>query len=112
MQSLAEELLGRLGMERPIVCAPMAGGLAGARLAAAVSRAGGLGSVGMLAPAEMLEEIVAAKREAGAGRPIAAGLLVRFMRPAHVEAVVQARPRAVVLHDGSAPSAVRRLRAA
>ena len=37
---------GALGLTAPIVCAPM-GGVAGGRLAAAVSRAGGLGMIGM-----------------------------------------------------------------
>ena len=44
-------LLERLGVELPVVQAGMGGGLAGHELAAAVSAAGGLGTIGILAPA-------------------------------------------------------------
>ena len=46
-------LLDRLGVELPVVQAGMGGGVAGAALAAAVSEAGGLGTVGFLPPAHL-----------------------------------------------------------
>lgn len=104
-------LLSRLGIDHPIVCAPMAAGLSGAPLAAAVSRAGALGSIGMLSPAELLGQIKEAKRNAR-GRPIAAGLLMPFTRRAHVDALVSAQPTAVVLHVGFDAHVVDRLHAA
>jgi Nitronate monooxygenase len=43
-------LLERLGVEMPVVQGGMGGGLSGHRLAAAVSAAGGLGTIGILDP--------------------------------------------------------------
>jgi nitronate monooxygenase len=53
------ELLGRLGIDFPIIQAPMAGGPGTPALAAAVSNAGGLGSLGgaYLTPNEIREEV-------------------------------------------------------
>jgi nitronate monooxygenase len=78
-------LLERLGLERPIVQAGMGGGLAGHELAAAVSGAGGLGTIGIL-PAGALRESLAAARERAEGKPIAVNLLLPFARRAHFEA--------------------------
>ena len=52
-------LLKRLGIERPVVLAPMGGGPGTAELAAAVSNAGGLGSLGVayLTPDQIIETI-------------------------------------------------------
>ena len=83
------ELLARLGVERPVVQAGMGGGLSRARLAAAVSGAGGLGTVGFLPPGALRAEIAAA-REASGGRPVAANLLLPFTRRAHAEAAGEA----------------------
>jgi nitronate monooxygenase len=78
-------LLGRLGVELPIVQAGMGGGLAGARLAAAVSEAGGLGTVGFVAPADLSAELRAV-RERTSG-PVAVNLLLPLTRRAHWHAV-------------------------
>jgi nitronate monooxygenase len=75
------DLLERLGIELPIVQAGMGGGLAGPELAAAVSEAGGLGTIGMLG-ARPLEVELAAARET-TGRPVAVNLLLPFTRGAH-----------------------------
>jgi NAD(P)H-dependent flavin oxidoreductase YrpB (nitropropane dioxygenase family) len=75
-------LLDRLGVERPVVQAGMGGGLAGHELAAAVSEAGGLGTIGILAPDALAREIAAA-RELCADRPIAVNLLLPFARRDH-----------------------------
>ncbi len=66
----------------------MGGGLAGSELAAAVSEAGGLGTLGILgAPA--LEAELAAAREATRA-PIAVNLLLPFTRSAHWDAARRA----------------------
>ena len=81
-------LLERLGVERPVVQAGMGGGLARAPLAAAVSSAGGLGTIGFLPPAELRREIAAARERTE--RPVAANLLLPFARAAHFEAASEA----------------------
>jgi len=82
------DLLERIGLEVPIVQAGMGGGLAGAELAAAVSDAGGLGTIGILGPDQLRDEIAAARRLTD--RPIAVNLLLVLARPAHFEAAEQA----------------------
>jgi nitronate monooxygenase len=66
----------------------MGGGLAGHRLAAAVAEAGGLGTVGILAPADLRREI--ADFRALSSRPLAVNLLLPFARRAHFEAAAEA----------------------
>jgi nitronate monooxygenase len=67
-----------LGVELPVVQAGMGGGLSGPELAAAVSEAGGLGTIGMLGPAPLDAEVAAARRLAD--KPIAVNLLLPFAR--------------------------------
>jgi NAD(P)H-dependent flavin oxidoreductase YrpB (nitropropane dioxygenase family) len=93
-------LLERLGVAHPVVQAGMGGGIAGADLAGAVSGAGGLGTVGILDPDRMREELWRARGVAGEGRPVAANLLVPFTRRAHVEAVAEGGAAACVLFFG------------
>jgi nitronate monooxygenase len=81
-------LLERLGVELPVVQAGMAGGLAGAELAGAVSQAGGLGTIGLLAAEELQAEIAAARRLTD--RPLAVNLLLPFARRSHFEAASEA----------------------
>jgi nitronate monooxygenase len=80
--------LERLGVEMPVVQAGMGGGLAGHRLSAAVSDAGGLGTIGILAPDDLRHEIAAARRLTD--RPLAVNLLLPFARRAHFEAASEA----------------------
>lgn len=82
-------LLERLGLELPIVQAGLGGGLAGAELAGAVSAAGGLGTVGIFPPARLERELRRA-RALAPGRPLAANLLMPFVRPAHLRALISA----------------------
>lgn len=103
------DLLDRIGLERPVVQAGMGGGLATAELAAAVSSAGGLGTVGILPPARLAAELRAAVSRSSR-RPVAANLIVPFLRRAHVDAVIEARAALVVLSFGFAPAAVSALR--
>ncbi len=81
-------LTERLGLERPVVQAGMGGGIARHELAAAVSEAGGLGTIGTLAPARLREEIAAARRLTA--RPIAVNLLLPFAGRPHWAAAEQA----------------------
>ena len=78
----------RIGIELPVVQAGMGGGLAGCELAAAVSDAGGLGTIGILGPDELRAEIAAARRLTE--RPIAVNLLLPFARRRHFEAAADA----------------------
>ncbi len=77
-----------IGAKLPIVQAGMGGGLAGHELAAAVSEAGGLGTIGILGPERLREEIAAARRLTD--RPIAVNLLLVLARRAHFEAAEDA----------------------
>jgi NAD(P)H-dependent flavin oxidoreductase YrpB (nitropropane dioxygenase family) len=70
--------LGNVSVEVPVVQAGMGGGLSGHELAAAVSEAGGLGTIATLG-AEAIEGELAAAR-ALTGRPIAVNLLLPFAR--------------------------------
>jgi nitronate monooxygenase len=72
-----------LRVELPIVPAGMGGGLAGHELAAAVSAGGGLGTIGILPPDDLREQIAAARRITD--RPLAVNLLP-FARGAHFQA--------------------------
>ena len=81
-------LLERLGIERPVVQAGMGGGLAPASLAAAVSEAGGLGTLGFLPAAALRRELTAARELTGA--PIAVNLLLPFARRAEAEVAADA----------------------
>jgi nitronate monooxygenase len=81
-------LLERLGIEVPVVQAGMGGGLAGHRLAATVSEAGGLGTIGILAPDRLGDELAAARRLTE--QPIAINLLLPFARRGHWRAAADA----------------------
>src|SRR4051794_5840010 len=64
-----------------IVQAGMGGGVAGHELAAAVSAAGGVGTIGILPPDVLEAELAAARRLTG--RPVAVNVLLPFARAAH-----------------------------
>jgi NAD(P)H-dependent flavin oxidoreductase YrpB (nitropropane dioxygenase family) len=71
-------LLERLGVELPVVQAGMGGGLSRHELAAAVSEAGGLGTIAVNGAAAIRRELAAAR--ALTGRPLAVNLLLPFAR--------------------------------
>ncbi len=71
-------LLERLGVERPIVQAGMGGGISRHELAAAVSEAGGLGTIAAGGAGQLRAEIAAARRLTG--KPIAVNVLLPFAR--------------------------------
>ena len=72
----------------------MGGGLASQALAAAVSEAGGLGTIGIVGPARMREELAAARRLTG--KPLAINLIVPLARRDHWK--VAAAADVVVTH--------------
>jgi len=88
-----------LGIELPIVSAGM-GGVALSRLAAAVSEAGGLGTIALagFTPDAIHDEISAARGLTS--KPIAVNLLVPFILPGVLEAVMRAPVNAITLFWG------------
>lgn len=82
------DLLGRLGLELPIVQAGMGGGLSRHELAAAVSEAGGLGTIAVNGAGSIRRELRQA-RELTA-RPLAVNLLLPFARRSWFEAAAAA----------------------
>jgi nitronate monooxygenase len=80
--------LERLGIEKPVVQAGMGGGLSGYELAAAVSKAGGLGTIGILDPDALRKEIASGRQLTD--RPLAVNLLLPFARRAHFAAASEA----------------------
>lgn len=87
----------------------MGGGVAGGELAGAVSAAGGLGTVGMTGATAFAAALREARRRAP-GRPVAANLLVPFVKQAHLDACAEANVALVVLHGGMPPKLLVRLR--
>jgi nitronate monooxygenase len=71
-------LLEDLGVELPVVQAGMGGGLSRHELAAAVSEAGGLGTIAVNGGAAIRRELAAAR--ALTGKPLAVNLLLPFAR--------------------------------
>ena len=78
------DFLARLGVEHPVIQAGMGGGLSMAPLAAAVSAAGGLGTIGFLPPDALRRELASVRERTG--RPVAVNLLLPFARREHFEA--------------------------
>src|SRR4051795_270220 len=76
------------GVELPVVQAGMGGGIARHELAAAVSEAGGLGTIGHAEPAALARELAAARGLTG--RPLAVNVLLPFARRGHWEVVAGA----------------------
>jgi nitronate monooxygenase len=78
----------RIGLERPMFQAGMGGGLATHPLAAAVTDAGGLGTIGILPPDNLRAELAAARRLTDG--PLSVNLLLPFARRLHFEAAAEA----------------------
>jgi NAD(P)H-dependent flavin oxidoreductase YrpB (nitropropane dioxygenase family) len=104
-----KNFMNDVGLECPVVQAGMGGGVSGGELAGAVSAAGGLGTVGMMAPRAFAAALRDARRRAP-DRPVAANLLVPFIRQAHVDACAEAGVALVALHGGCSPRWIARLR--
>ncbi|MED5811501.1 nitronate monooxygenase [Mycolicibacterium sp. 050232] len=84
------DIADRLKLDVPVIQAGMGGGIAGAPLAAAVSVAGGLGTVGLLPPRQ-LKSAIATVRDEAPDRAVAVNLLMPFTRRPHVEVCLEAR---------------------
>jgi NAD(P)H-dependent flavin oxidoreductase YrpB (nitropropane dioxygenase family) len=94
-----DDLLSRLGVERPVIQAGMGGGLATSALAVAVSDAGGLGTIGLLPPDALRADIAAVRAQTS--KPLAVNLIVPFARRAHWEVASDAD--VVVTHWETSP---------
>ncbi|MGH8013439.1 MAG: NAD(P)H-dependent flavin oxidoreductase [Candidatus Binataceae bacterium] len=96
---LKTKLCELLGIEYPIISAGM-GSVALAELAAAVSEAGGLGTIGAagLSPEALHHEIVLARRYTQ--KPLAVNLLVPFLRPGVIETLANEPIQAVTFFWG------------
>jgi nitronate monooxygenase len=81
-------LLDRIGLEAPVVQAGMGGGLSRHELAAAVSEAGGLGTIAVNGAAAIERELRRARELTG--RPLAVNLLLPFARRDWFEAAAAA----------------------
>jgi nitronate monooxygenase len=103
-------LTDRFAIDVPVVSAPMAG-VAGGALAAAVSRAGALGTIGWAAgPADELRAELGTA--AAGGRPFGVGLQAWQLdgRDDLVDAVVEARPALVAISYGDYARHVQRVK--
>src|SRR5271157_433745 len=99
IRMLKTRICDLFGIELPIVSAGM-GGVSLARLAAAVSEAGGLGTIALVGftPDAIHEEIATARRLTR--KPLAVNLLVPFIVPGILEAVMREPVEAVTLFWG------------
>jgi nitronate monooxygenase/enoyl-[acyl-carrier protein] reductase II len=97
---LKTRLCRDLGLDYPIISAPLGGGNAGPELAAAVSEAGGLGLLGMggLAAPAIREQIRDTRRRTS--KPFGAGLLLPLLEGGEVEACVEERVSVLLLFWG------------
>lgn len=87
---LTTPLCRQLGIEHPIVNAPMGGGIAGPELAAAVSNAGGLGTLGLGAlPRSLIGELIRRTR-ALTTRPFLGNLIIPLIREGELDACFDA----------------------
>jgi nitronate monooxygenase len=103
------DIADRLRLDVPVGQAGMGGGLAGASLAAAVAKAGGLGTLGIATPRQLRTSIDRV-REQAPGRAIAVNLLMPFARRRHVAVCVDSRVDVVVLAFGGRRGLVQHLR--
>src|ERR1044071_8426029 len=100
-----------IGLRHPVMQAGRAGGLASAELVIAVSRAGGLGTLGLMPPQQFRAELRTV-REQAESQPFAANLLMPFTRRAHVDAIVEFKPAVVSMFFGFDAEIVARLKQA
>ena len=97
---LRTRLCELLGIEYPVISAGM-GAVALARLAAAVSEAGGMGTIGLAAlGADAARAEIRAARELTA-RPFGVNLLIPFIGPGLIDAVIAERPAAATFFWGA-----------
>lgn len=102
------DLLDRLRLDHPIVQAGMSN-MSPARLAAAVARSGGLGTIGTCAPSVLAAGIDQVRQEAP-GRAVAVNLLMPFVNTRHVDVCIQHRIDVAVVAFGGDAGLFERLR--
>lgn len=108
--AIATPLVARLGLRHPVLLAPMAA-VSGGRLAAAVSRAGGLGFIGGgYGTRAWLERELALAGQARVGVGFIAWALAR--RPSRLDLALERRPAAILLSFGNAVPFAARVRQA
>lgn len=100
--------LRRVGIKLPIMQAGMPG-VAGPELASAVSRAGGIGTLG-LKDVSLWEEALVQTRALSEGNPYAANLLLPYTRKKHIDAVVRQQTPIVTLFWGKDEKLISRLK--
>ncbi|MGH3971621.1 MAG: NAD(P)H-dependent flavin oxidoreductase [Mycobacterium sp.] len=105
------DILDRLRLDVPVGQAGMGGGLAGAPLAGAVAKAGGLGTLGLALPGQLRSSIQQVRAEAP-GRAVAVNLLMPFVRRSHVAVCVDSRVDVAVVAFGGDQAIVEHLREA
>jgi len=109
---LRTRLCRDLGIDYPIVSAPLGGGNAGPELAAAVSNVGGLGLLGMGGvPAHVIREQIRDTRKL-TSRPFGVGLLLPLLEGGEVEVCEAERVPVLVLFWGDTLPYVERARRA
>src|SRR5262245_7821144 len=97
---LTTHLSRNLGIQYPIMSAPLGGGTAGSELAAAVSEAGGLGLLGMGGvPAPAIREQIRDTRTR-TSKPFGVGLLLPMLQGGEVEACIEERVPVLLLFWG------------
>ncbi|MCC6849198.1 MAG: nitronate monooxygenase [Deltaproteobacteria bacterium] len=80
--------VGPLKLRAPVIQAPMGAGISRHELAAAVSEAGGLGTIAVNGAGAIERELAAARRLTGA--PVAVGVLLPFLRRSWLPAIAKA----------------------
>jgi nitronate monooxygenase len=102
-------LTERLGIEVPIILAPM-GAVAGGALAAAVSRAGGLGLIGV---GYGKQDWIEREFDAAGNTPVGIGFITWDLAraPARLDVALARKPRAVMLSFGDARPFADRIKA-
>ena len=103
------DIADRLRLDVPVGQAGMGGGLAGGSLAAAVAKAGGLGTLGLAAPGRLRAAINHVRAQAP-GRAVAVNLLMHFVRRSHVAVCIDERVDVVVVAFGGDRQVVEQLR--
>lgn len=104
------DLRARLKIDHPVAQAGM-GNIASAELAAAVAKAGGLGTIGMCA-SSLLRAAIDRVRQEAPERAVAVNLLMPFATARHVDVCVKAGVDVAVIAFGGDAEIVQRLRAA
>lgn len=98
-RKLTTLFLDKVSLEYPIVQAAMGGGIATPELVCAVSKAGGLGSLGISPNSSFKKEIREIKQEL-AGRPFSVNLLLPLTTKAHVKTILNERVPIVSIFCG------------